>query len=673
MREHGINYSDHLTKIPTLRIRLNWLCLSLATGAALLGAPTRIHAQGTTPTSDYTNTFDTASSTASWIYWYGLGYNNTAMTWDGTMDAQNNLNSGSLMVSAPFGTNGDQAVWFGTFHNQGGYDGATIYDGTKFTNITFDVHVDTSSPVSASGDFGVLQVGLVEQGWANGGTFYGNSPTIPGSASNGWAHLDQVVDQTTVGLDAVAGVDFKYTSYGGYPKAPITFWIDNLQVHLAPFKPAPPALAAPYGTIHGLNLFSGSGNGDQYQRTNLRLQDNLDTGWLGASAPVTYSFTITNFPDPVKYPGYQAHIFLVTGASIPSYETAPDYAETNLIFVQVQQNADGTGVAYFRYKINEPNQNTNVFTTPPYLGPGPAHAGTLLGLSAPTVLGTWSLTFNQDTNVTLAGPGGASTNFSILTETAQAFVAPINVLFGAQPNSPANFGQAVVLAAASVSGIGTPVSDDFMTDPSLDTVTWAILSGDVNSVQLIPDDPGARWVKWSLPDSGFGLQTTTNVGNPSSWTTLTGPDATVGPLTSFASSGSRFVLVPSSVQGSEQNYFRLDQQTFTKLQVLMPGETAAPGTPLGKTGAPVPETAGVPFQITVNAVDYNWAVMTTVTDVVHLSSSDGTATLDPDTALFAGTATFNVTFNTSGTFTVTASDVTDATKTANTGSPTSVP
>jgi hypothetical protein len=628
---------------------------------------------GPTPTSDYTNSFDAASSTASWIYWYGLSFGNTAMTWDGATDAQSNLNSGSLMVSLPFGDSGDQAVMFGTFHNGGDYDGATIYDGTKFSNITFDVHVDPASPVSASGDFGVLQVGLVGQGWPNGGTFYGNNPTIPGSASNGWAHLDQVIDQTSVGLDTVAGVDFKYTSYAGYPKAPITFWIDNLDVHLAPVVVAPPKLVAPYGTIHGLNLFSGTGNGDQFQRTNLRLQNNLDTGWLGASAPVTYSFTITNFPDPVKYLGYQAHIFLVTGTSIPSYETAPDYAETNLIFLQVQQNADGTGVAYFRYKINEPNQNTNVFTSPPYLGPGPAHAGTLLGLSAPTVLGTWSLTFNQDTNVTLAGPGGASTNFSILTETAQAFVAPINVLFGAQPNSPANFGQAVVLAAASVSGIGTPVGDDFMTDLSLDTVTWAILSGDVNSVQLIPDDPGARWVKWSLPDSGFGLQTTTNVGNPNSWTTLTGPDATVGPLTSFASSGSRFVLVPSSLQSSNQNYFRLDQQAFTKLQVLMPGETAAPGTLPGKTGSPVPETAGVPFQVTVNAVDYNWTVMANVTDVVHLSSSNATATLDPDTALIAGTATLNVTFNASGTFTITASDVTDATKTANTGSPTTVP
>ena len=41
---------------------------------------------------------------------------------------------------------------------------------------------------------------------------------------------------------------------------------------------------------------------------------------------------------------------------------------------------------------------------------------------------------------------------------------------------------------------------------------------------------------------------------------------------------------------------------FAKLQVLLPGETAAPGSPTGKAGAPVAQTAGTPFNITVNAL-----------------------------------------------------------------------
>src|SRR6185503_14829710 len=46
----------------------------------------------------------------------------------------------------------------------------------------------------------------------------------------------------------------------------------------------------------------------------------------------------------------------------------------------------------------------------------------------------------------------------------------------------------------------------------------------------------------------------------------------------------------------------------TKLQVLLPGETAAPGTPTGKTGTPLAQTAGTAIAngIVVNAVDANW-------------------------------------------------------------------
>ena len=42
---------------------------------------------------------------------------------------------------------------------------------------------------------------------------------------------------------------------------------------------------------------------------------------------------------------------------------------------------------------------------------------------------------------------------------------------------------------------------------------------------------------------------------------------------------------------------------FARLQVLLPGETAAPGTSSGKTGTPNAQTAGIPFYVTVNACD----------------------------------------------------------------------
>ncbi len=105
---------------------------------------------------------------------------------------------------------------------------------------------------------------------------------------------------------------------------------------------------------------------------------------------------------------------------------------------------------------------------------------------------------------------------------------------------------------------------------------------------------------------------------------------------------------------------------FTKLQILVPGETASPGSASGKTGTPDVQTAGILFNVTVRAVDADWNLVSSVTDVVGLSSTDGSATLSGNSALSGGTGTRNVTFSTDGSFTVTASDITDPGKTSNT-------
>src|SRR6185369_945579 len=45
---------------------------------------------------------------------------------------------------------------------------------------------------------------------------------------------------------------------------------------------------------------------------------------------------------------------------------------------------------------------------------------------------------------------------------------------------------------------------------------------------------------------------------------------------------------------------------FTQLQLLVPGEAAAPGTASGKTGTPNGQIVGNGFEVTVNAVDAYW-------------------------------------------------------------------
>src|SRR5262249_19236892 len=110
---------------------------------------------------------------------------------------------------------------------------------------------------------------------------------------------------------------------------------------------------------------------------------------------------------------------------------------------------------------------------------------------------------------------------------------------------------------------------------------------------------------------------------------------------------------------------------LSKLQILLPGETAAPGTATGKTGTPLAQTVGAPFTVTVNSVDANWNVRST-NDTVAITSSDANAILPTNAALVGGIKTFSVTLKTAGATTVTASDVTHAGTTANTSAPVSV-
>src|SRR5262249_30285952 len=76
--------------------------------------------------------------------------------------------------------------------------------------------------------------------------------------------------------------------------------------------------------------------------------------------------------------------------------------------------------------------------------------------------------------------------------------------------------------------------------------------------------------------------------------TVTATDATDGTKTSYTS--------PS---------ITVKAGTLAKLQVLTPGETAAPGSSSGKTGTPMAQTAGTAFTVTVNSVDANWNLIST--------------------------------------------------------------
>ena len=98
---------------------------------------------------------------------------------------------------------------------------------------------------------------------------------------------------------------------------------------------------------------------------------------------------------------------------------------------------------------------------------------------------------------------------------------------------------------------------------------------------------------------------------------------------------------------------------FVKLQTLVPGETTEPGTDTGKAGAPVGQLQGVPFNVSVTAVDANWNLVSS-TDLIGITSSDATATLPASAPLVSGAATFSVVLNDDAEpYTITATDLTN--------------
>jgi hypothetical protein len=109
---------------------------------------------------------------------------------------------------------------------------------------------------------------------------------------------------------------------------------------------------------------------------------------------------------------------------------------------------------------------------------------------------------------------------------------------------------------------------------------------------------------------------------------------------------------------------------FTQLQVLLPGETNAPNTTTGKTGSPTPVSleSGVGTTVTVLAVDAQWNPVPGVTDTISISSSDGGAILPGSETMVNGSAQFTLDFGDSGSWTVTAADVTSTSILPNTSS-----
>jgi hypothetical protein len=147
--------------------------------------------------------------------------------------------------------------------------------------------------------------------------------------------------------------------------------------------------------IPGLRMFSTTT--PDWQRQELRTLPANQVSWIGRPG-TTYSFTITNFPGS-GYNQYMAHLYFAPGDYTAAND--PSWRSSDCLVFKVQRTSAGV-VGSFCAKTGDANNEGNLYST-----------GVVGSITNTSALGTWSVTFNNDTNVTIAGPGGLSSTFDI--------------------------------------------------------------------------------------------------------------------------------------------------------------------------------------------------------------------------------------------------------------------
>ncbi|MGA2749359.1 MAG: hypothetical protein ABSG59_11335 [Verrucomicrobiota bacterium] len=419
-----------------------------------------------------------------------------------------------------------------------------------YTNLSFDIQFQTNCATDGNGSYGNIEVDLVgSQGWYQFTLDVYSSSVANG---NGWIHVNMPTATAAATMNGTPvegiGIKIQQNKTGSNLAGTTDFLIDNIIFSAATTPPTPPTLSiSPITTPPGL-LIVAQGGGNQYNRAELEATDLLNGfnfSWVGAGAtPVTYSMTIAGYPD-ASHSGFESEIFLVPNGG--NGDPAIDWDAANVAQMTIFNNSDGSATGSFQYKTNDAQDNS-----------GFSGYGNLASIAVPTgPLGTWSITFVNDTNVTLSGPGGASTNVNFPDEaTAQVFANPLTAYFGNQQGgTTANIGQGSTYSQFSISNTpySTPFTDVFTNDGGvINTSQWLIDDAAPNNI-LIVQTNDAFWVNWTLPASGYSLFSSPTLGPGAVWSN-TGLSSIV-----ITTAGDQVLVPQSSLPASGQGFFVLVQ------------------------------------------------------------------------------------------------------------------
>ena len=433
------------------------------------------------------NTFDAGTSGINWQNFrsYATSWEEV---WDGAQDASGNPNSGSLYLTVNWPLASDPN-WNKSWNDVQIAFGTPQINSADHINFECDIKVDVTNSFRAmDGGYGALEL-IVNNPWQNVAGW------VPLANTNGWQHISAPFSAIPSQNYSEAILGFISNGDSAYTNT-LAVWIDNIIFTAPPsVHTNQPSMAIAAAPPAGLTCVCSQPAGTWQRQMIATGQNNYS--WNTASAAsntTTYAMTIAEAPG-TAYPSFSSQLFLVPQLGMPGspIDNSIDWDSANVVSLAVSVNPDHSATGQFQYKVNNGgNWNAALaFGFPCAAGP----------------VGTWSLAFNNNTNVTLRAPDNTSTNFTIPASDAALFADPLYFYVGTQPNNNANIGQSSTFSRVQIKGAAGSIDDDFVSSTpgqvhQLNTNTWTLNTADAKGVFITAPD-AKYWVSWSLPDFGF--------------------------------------------------------------------------------------------------------------------------------------------------------------------------
>ena len=484
------------------------------------------------------NTFDADVSGIGWQNFRSY-ISGQEEVWDGSQDAAGNPNSGSLYLTLKWPL-ADDPNWNASWNDVQIAFGTPQINSADYINFECDIKVDvTNSFLAMDGSYGALEL-IVNNPWQNVAGW------VPLANTNGWQHISAPISALPSGTYSDAIIGFISNGGSAYTNT-LAVWIDNIIFTAPPsVNTNRPAMAIAKAPPAGLTCVCSKPAGTWQRQMIATVQNNYSWNTVSsASNTTTYSMTIAAAPG-AAYPSFTSQMFLIPQLGMVG--TSPigesiDWDSANVVSLAVSVNQDRSATGQFQYKVNNAgNWNAALaFAFPCAAGP----------------VGTWSLAFNNNTNVTLRAPDNTFTNFTISVTDVELFQDPLYFYVGTQPNNNANIGQSSTFSRVKISGAAGAIDEDFVSTGTpgnpylLDPNIWTLNTADARGVFITAPD-AKYWVSWPLPDNGFtNLFATENLKLGTSQL-LSLPTASTGWLDS--GSGKRIAVVNQSTLNAAFSY-----------------------------------------------------------------------------------------------------------------------